>query len=151
MQRYGKFEEAIPLIKMGMRLHGPYFPAIYLAGLGRSQFQLGRYEEALATYKALLERSLKGQWPKYIAHLTLAANYVGLGRMADAREHADEVLRLNPKFSLEVVRKRSLYKDPDHLEKWLDAYRKAGLPETPPLTLPDKPSIAVLTFTNMSV
>jgi adenylate cyclase len=33
---------------------------------------------------------------------------------------------------------------------YLDGLRKAGLPETPPLPLPDKPSIAVLPFVNMS-
>ena len=42
------------------------------------------------------------------------------------------------------------YKDPAHLERRLSALRKAGLPETPPLPLPDKPSIAVLPFVNMS-
>jgi adenylate cyclase len=36
------------------------------------------------------------------------------------------------------------------LEPWIAALRKAGLPETPPLPLPDKPSIAVLPFVNMS-
>jgi adenylate cyclase len=36
------------------------------------------------------------------------------------------------------------------LEPWLEALRKAGLPEKPPLPLPDKPSIAVLPFVNMS-
>ena len=30
------------------------------------------------------------------------------------------------------------------------AFRKVGIPETPPLPLPDKPSIAVLPFVNMS-
>jgi len=51
---------------------------------------------------------------------------------------------------LEWVRKVSLYKEPGHLERLLDALRKAGLPETPPLPLPDKPSIAVLPFANLS-
>jgi TolB-like protein/cytochrome c-type biogenesis protein CcmH/NrfG len=32
----------------------------------------------------------------------------------------------------------------------IEALRKAGIPETPPLPLPDKPSIAVLPFVNMS-
>jgi TolB-like protein/Tfp pilus assembly protein PilF len=55
-----------------------------------------------------------------------------------------------PNFSLEGFRKVYAYKDPAHLERILVNLRKAGLPETPPLPLPDKPSIAVLPFVNMS-
>jgi adenylate cyclase len=53
---------------------------------------------------------------------------------------------------LEVVSKMGTYryKDPAHLERRLNALRKAGMPEHPPLPLPDKPSIAVLPFVNMS-
>jgi adenylate cyclase len=36
------------------------------------------------------------------------------------------------------------------LNLWIDALRKAGIPDKPPLPLPDKPSIAVLPFVNMS-
>jgi TolB-like protein/Flp pilus assembly protein TadD len=53
-------------------------------------------------------------------------------------------------YSLERVRRFSPYKDPAHLERFLDSLRKAGIPEKPPLPLPDKPSIAVLPFTNIS-
>jgi len=42
------------------------------------------------------------------------------------------------------------YKNQDDKNRMLDALRMAGLPEEPPLPLPDKPSIAVLPFTNMS-
>ena len=42
------------------------------------------------------------------------------------------------------------YKDPAHLARRLKALRKAGIPETQPLPLPDKPSIAVLPFVNLS-
>jgi adenylate cyclase len=42
------------------------------------------------------------------------------------------------------------YKDPVYLQRVLENLRKAGVPDTPPLPLPDKPSIAVLPFVNMS-
>ena len=42
------------------------------------------------------------------------------------------------------------FKDQQFVERYLDALRQAGLPENPPLALPDKPSIVVLPFTNMS-
>jgi adenylate cyclase len=122
----GRFEEAIALIKKGMRLT-PHCPAYYLNHLGRPYFQTGRYEEALATYKQLLERSRKGEFNPLLVHLNLAATYIMLGRQEEARAHAAEVLKINPNFSLEWVRKVSLYKDPAHLERHLNALRKAGL------------------------
>jgi len=75
-----------------------------------------------------------------------------LGREEEAKEHAREALKMNPKLSLEGLRKGyySHYKDPSHPERFLSALRKAGLPEKHPLPLPDKPSIAVLPFDNMS-
>ena len=61
------------------------------------------------------------------AHLALAAVYSELGREAEARAEAAEVLRLNPQFSLEVHRQREPIQDPALLERHLAALRKAGL------------------------
>jgi len=61
------------------------------------------------------------------AHLTLAAVYSELGREAEARAEAAEVLRINPQFSLEVHKQRVPIKDPAVLERHLAALRKAGL------------------------
>ena len=145
----GRFEEAIALIKKGMRLT-PHYPAFYLNQLGRPYFQTGRYKEALATYKKLLKRSRKGEFNPLSVHLNLAATYIMLDRDEEARAQVAEVLRISPNLSLEWVRKAAFYKNPVHLERVLIALRKAGLPDKPPLPLPDKPSIAVLPFVNMS-
>jgi adenylate cyclase len=72
------------------------------------------------------------------------------GRDEEARIQAAEVLRIQPKFSLEKQLKKSTYKKKTDREKLFSALRKAGLPESLPLPLPDKPSIAVLPFENMS-
>jgi tetratricopeptide (TPR) repeat protein len=122
----GRFEEAIALAKKAMRLM-PYYPAWYLGILAQSYLISGRYEEALATYKQLLDRSRKGEIPPLWAHMGLAEVYIELGREEDARAHAAEVLRINPNFSLEVWKKSRFYKDEAHLERRLDALRKAGL------------------------
>jgi adenylate cyclase len=61
------------------------------------------------------------------AHLTLAAVYSELGKEAEARAEATEVLRLNPQFSLEVRQQRVPIKDPAALERYIAALRKAGL------------------------
>jgi TolB-like protein len=59
-------------------------------------------------------------------------------------------LKINPSFSLEEAKKVHRWRDPKYSQQWLSSLRKAGIPEWPPLALPDKPSIAVLPFVNMS-
>jgi len=128
LNRVGKFDDAIGLVKRAMRLH-PYYPAYYLQWLGGAYRMTGRYEDALTVYKQLLDRSLKGEYPAFGARLFLSEVYAELGQEEKARTHAAEVLRLNPRFSLKRIRRISTYtyKDPAHLERRVNALRKAGL------------------------
>ena len=76
-------------------------------------------------YKKVIKRA-----PDYeIAHRHLAATYIDLGREEEARAEAAEVLRINPKFSLERFAKRRMQKNKAALEREIDALRKAGLPD----------------------
>ncbi|NOT55355.1 MAG: hypothetical protein HOP18_12175 [Deltaproteobacteria bacterium] len=59
--------------------------------------------------------------------LMLAAVYSELGQATEVRAEVAEVLRLNPKFSLEVHKQRMPIKDPAVLERHIAALRKAGL------------------------
>jgi len=130
MNAVGRFDDAIELVKRAMRLH-PYYPAYYLQWLGGAYRMTGRYEDALTVYKQLLDRSRKGEFPAFTPHLFLAEVYAELGQNEKALTHAAEALRLYPKFSLERASKLSTYrfKDPAHLERRLNALRKAGIPE----------------------
>jgi adenylate cyclase len=122
LRRVGRPEEAIGLIEKAMRLN-PHYPPFYLFLLGEAYRSTGRYEEAIAAYKRALTRN-----PNILpAHLCLAICYAELGRLEEARAEAAEVLRLNPKYSLEVLRQQSPYKDQAVLERMLAALRKAGL------------------------
>jgi tetratricopeptide (TPR) repeat protein len=145
----GRFEESIALIKKAMRL-SPYYPAFYLANLAQSYALTERYEEAIATSKLLLDRSRKGEINPLFPHLYLAEAYVGFGQEEEAWAHAEEVLKINPNFSLDGFKVLHIYKEPVHSERRIAALSTAGLPKKPPLPLPDKPSIAVLPFVNMS-
>jgi adenylate cyclase len=138
MNKVGRFDEAIELVKKAMRLH-PYYPAYYLSRLGEAYLMTGRYEDALTVYKQLLDRSRKGEFPILRSHIYMAEVYMELGREKEARAHTAEVLKLDPKSSLERPRKIGMpgYKDPAHLERRLNALRKAGIPDKPPLPLPD--------------
>ena len=123
----GKFDESIALVKIAMRLC-PYYPATFLTQLSMSYFLAGRYEEALAASKLMLARADKGEFSPLMAHMSLAEAYIGLGQDQKARVHTEEVLKINPNFSLADVRKRMyFYKDPSHLERHIDALREAGL------------------------
>jgi hypothetical protein len=50
-----------------------------------------------------------------------------MGREKDARAEAAEVLRINPKFSLDYIAKMLPYKDQSQNDKVINALRKAGL------------------------
>ena len=57
----------------------------------------------------------------------LAVVYSELGREEEARAEVAEILRLNPKYSLEVWRQIAPYKDPAVLERMFAALHRAGL------------------------
>jgi len=140
----GRWDESIQLAKKSIRLR-PFAPANYYHWLGCAYFMTGQYDEAIATLKKILDNN-----PNYLpAHAFLAACYSSLDRHAEAAAAADEVRRINPKFNLESYAKTLPYKKAD-IERYIAALRKVGLPDKPPLPLPDKPSIAVLPFENMS-
>ncbi len=141
----GRWEDSIIYGKKSIRLD-PFAPPPYFHWLGRAYFMTGQYDEAILTFKKILAIT-----PNYLpAHAFLAASYISLGRETEAAAAAEAVLRINPKFCLESYAKTLPYKNKSDIERYMVALRKAGLPETPPLPLPDKPSIAVLPFVNMS-
>ena len=50
-----------------------------------------------------------------------------MGRESEARSEASEVLRINPKFSLDYYAKYFAFKDQSAEDKYVGALRKAGL------------------------
>ena len=141
----GRWADAVTAYEKAIRLN-PIPPNFYLQGLGLAYAWTGRYEEGIRE----LKRAVQNEPDSPYGHLFAAAAYSMAGRDEEARAAADEVLRLNPKFSLEKWGKSLKYKNQEDQERLMSALRRAGLPETPPLPLPDKPSIAVLPFVNMS-
>jgi TolB-like protein/cytochrome c-type biogenesis protein CcmH/NrfG len=141
----GRWEESIIYGKKSIRLN-PFPPLTSFHWLGRAYFMTGQYDEAILTVKKLLDVN-----PNYLpAHAFLAATYSSLGLETEGAAAAKEVLRINPKFSLESYAKTLPYKNKADIERYIAALRKTGMPDKPSLPLPDKPSIAVLAFDNMS-
>ena len=140
-----RHEEAVEMFKKAIRM-GPLGNTAYYFHLGNAYFNVGRYEEGITAHKKALEFSPNN----FAAHRGLTACYAQLGLHDEASFHAKELLKYSPKFSVAEYIRRAPWNDSALTERWANALRKAGLPETPPLPLPDKPSIAVLPFTNMS-
>jgi adenylate cyclase len=141
----GRPKEAIDYVQKAMRL-SPIYPAWFLHRLGMAYRLTGRYDEAIEALKRFREHN-----PEHIHSYTeLAIAYSQLGRSEEARTLVEELLKKHPKFCRQRYAKTRFFRDPTELERELVALGKAGLPETPPLPLPDKPSIAVLPFVNMS-
>jgi len=83
----------------------------------------GQYEEAIAVYKRVLHRNPDDMF----AHTGLAATYSLSGREEEAHAAAAEVLRINPKFSLEYLAKTIPYKNQADRDFYINSLRKAGL------------------------
>ena len=120
----GRPEEALDQMTNAMRLN-PWHPFLYTWVLGHAHFLMGRYEEAISLFEKVIESN-----PHYQdGHLALAATYGLLGRIDDAEWEAEDLLSLQPDFRLADNLRRTPYKNPADLERWIEGLRKAGLPE----------------------
>jgi adenylate cyclase len=115
-------KEAIPLFEKAIRLN-PNGPTWYFLNFGHSYRMIGQYQEAITQFK----RALSVAPNNIMAHLGLAATYSLSGRDEEARAEAEEVLRLNPKFSLESYAKTLPPKNQARTDRFIEALRKAGL------------------------
>ena len=118
----GRSEEAIPVLQKAIQLN-PLGETEFFLHLGHAYRATGRFEEAVSAYKKSLQRSPNN----FLAHLGLAATYSMMDRDQEARAEAAEVLRLNPKFSVDSYAKRLTFKDQSVTDKFIDGLRKAGL------------------------
>jgi TolB-like protein/Flp pilus assembly protein TadD len=120
----GRPEEAIPLFQNAIRLDPFGRTGVYL-NLGIALGMTSKFEEAVSALRKAIQRAPDN----IIAHYNLTATYSMMGREKEARAEAAEVLRINPKFSLDLWTKRGrqIYKDESEVDKLVDAMRKAGL------------------------
>jgi len=118
----GRYEESIPELKKAIRLN-PIPPNIYLYSLGIAYCWTGQYEEAITW----CEKAVRREPNSLFARLFMAMAYSLSGRDEEARAEAAEVLRINPKFSLEKFAKKVTYKNKTDKERCIGALRKAGL------------------------
>ena len=118
----GQPEQAIPLIQKAIRLN-PFGPSFLYTTFGTALRNTGRFEEAVSAFKKAIQIS-----PDNIfAHLGLTQAYIYLGREQEARAEATEVLRINPKFSVDSLAKIIPFKNRSRVDERMNNLRKAGL------------------------
>ena len=115
--------EAIAVFQKVLRLCPLKPPSMALTNIANSYRTLGQYDEAVRFYKKLLK-----EYPDHFSgNIALTATYSLMDRPEEARAQAEEVMRLNPKFSMERWARTIRFKDPAEVERILEALRKAGL------------------------
>jgi TolB-like protein/Tfp pilus assembly protein PilF len=119
----GKPEEALVAARHACRLSPRV--SYMLLELGRAFCEVERYEEALDPLGRVI--SDRPYW--ITARALLIVTSFGLGNVEMAKQHAAELLRTSPRFSIGYWARTLPYKNPDNCERYLDALRNAGLPE----------------------
>jgi TolB-like protein/cytochrome c-type biogenesis protein CcmH/NrfG len=120
----GECTEAVKQINKAIRL-SPRDPfLVYWFGhLGLAAFIEERYDIACEWGAKVLQEN-----PSFPGgHRLMAASYGQLGRIEEAQAALKEVLLLMPSMTMDDVRKQVPFKDPNHIERYLDGLRKAGL------------------------
>jgi len=92
-----RYREVVDILERAIRLDPSHTPD-WLMWLGSSYRRLELPEKAAA----VLETGVKRARDYVAVHLYLALSYAMLDRMEEARTQMNEVLRINPKFSIEA-------------------------------------------------
>jgi adenylate cyclase len=118
----GRHEEAIMNLETALRL-APLRPLNLINNLAWSRLGNKQYDKAILLWNETLERNAD-----YLFAFTgLTAAYELSGNKEKARWAAENVMRVNPKFSVAIEEKMSPSMDEAFRRRIFDAYRSAGL------------------------
>jgi adenylate cyclase len=120
----GRCEDAINILNKSIRL-SPIPRIDTLFGLCIAYRDCERYEEGIAPAKKAIVR----EPDSLFAHTCLAGCYASLGRNDEAKATVAEILRIEPEYSLAIMKRSLPYKNPSDFERVIGAMRKAGIPE----------------------
>jgi adenylate cyclase len=122
LRNVGRFEESIVNLETALRL-SPLRPLNTVNNLAWSCVGNKQYDKAILLWNETLERN-----PDYLfAYQGLAAAYELSGHHEKALWAAENVMRVNPKFSVAVEEKMSAVQDEVYRKRVFDALRRAGL------------------------
>jgi len=121
-----RFEEAISSLEIALQL-APFRPINYLLILALASLGNKQYDIAIALFTEITERSQKNIPYLSFAYLGLTAAYELNGNHEKANWAAESLMRTNPKFSLVITEKQSMFKEGGFKKTFYDATRRAGL------------------------
>jgi TolB-like protein/class 3 adenylate cyclase/Flp pilus assembly protein TadD len=121
LRTVGRSEESIPYIEKAIRIDP--LSTFYDSSLGLSYLFAGKWEEAIRVCKRATDRDPRD----IMAFMCLASACSTGGREQEARAAASEILRINPKFSVEFVSKNLILKKQADKDLYIEGLRKAGL------------------------
>ena len=122
----GDEDAAIEQFQIGLRL-SPLDPRIFMAqnGMAIAHFLAGRYEDGSLWAKIAVQQN-----PDYVgAHRTLMACHAMAGRVEEARQAWAVARQIDPTQSISIVMNRLRFRRPQDVQRYMDAYRMAGMPE----------------------
>jgi adenylate cyclase len=124
LKDFGGEEEAVQLFERAMRL-SPKHPWHVSYGYGVTLFLVGRKEEAVRALKKAIDQNPTHVLPQAF----LAAVYVDLGRLGEAKATANQVMQLNPNFTATRLIKSHTFHDSTKDARFRSLMHRAGLPE----------------------
>jgi TolB-like protein/Tfp pilus assembly protein PilF len=122
----GRGEEAVAAVKKSRELNPLYLSGgypVYVDFMGQTCFTAGLYEEAILN----MRKAIQLYGPSVHRHQFVIASCSMLGRMDEAKEQVQQLLKINPTFSLSSWNYGRMYKRSEDSERLFDALRKAGL------------------------
>ncbi len=117
----GQPEQGLQATQRAIQIN-PRSPFFYIQNVGLAHYLMGDYEKAASAFEEVIDRN-----PEFLlGHVMLAASYAQLGQAEDALWEKEEVLLLQPKFSLDKERETSQFRKKEDLEHYLEGLRLAG-------------------------
>jgi adenylate cyclase len=120
----GNPQRAIGVLDAYMRLD-PFHAPVASCFVGYAYFMLGDYSRALRVLQDFVFRVPQAAF----GYSWLAAAHAQLGQLDEARAAVAQLLRLRPGSTIGVGRRITPFKHAKNERLYLDALRKAGLPE----------------------
>jgi TolB-like protein len=120
-----EFNESVDSCETALRL-APFKPVNYVVQLAWGFVGTTQYDNAITLFKEVIDRSPQSFYA-YLAYKGLTAAYELSGKHAEAQWAAQNVMRLNPNFSLENEYRMSPNKKGPFDERIFIAYKNAGL------------------------
>jgi tetratricopeptide (TPR) repeat protein len=120
-------EKAVELMKRAFRLN-PIPPPTFYAHLGIAFDLTGQHLDAIEACKNAITKS-----PDFVLpYITMALAYSSLEQHEKAHETVTEILKKDPRVSIELMAMYAPYEQKADLDNLLERMRKAGFPEHSP-------------------